>query len=320
MTDLNSLILAGDIGGTNARFACLEKNPEGVWDVHHFSKVQCVDYPTFEAALADYLVSIDVTPSRAAFCAAGPVEDGYVKLTNTDWQISASHIRGLYELDACKLYNDFSGMTRAIAELTDDAFTLMRSGEARKSDPILVAGPGTGFGVGYLVPIKGGWHVIASEGGHVTYTPQSALELELFQVLSHDHDFVSLELVSSGKGLPAVHKAICEIHGRPYKYMAPDQIRDGAVTADPICEDVCHIRAAATMGAIGDLVLAGGARGGIVLAGGVSERMIDFYMQPNAMNRYLNRGPRSDYVHAIPMRLLTSPYAPLIGSAASLEG
>ena len=73
------------------------------------------------------------------------------------------------------------------------------------------------------------------------------------------------------------------------------------------------------MGAIGDLALTGGTRGGIILAGGVSERMIDFYMQPNAMNRYLHRGPQSEYVKNIPMRLLKSPLAPLIGSAAALE-
>lgn len=73
------------------------------------------------------------------------------------------------------------------------------------------------------------------------------------------------------------------------------------------------------MGAIGDLALAGGARGGVVLAGGVSVRMIDFYMQPNAMNQFLNRGVRSDYIKEIPVRLLKSPLASLIGSAALME-
>ena len=318
MTDLNSLVLAGDIGGTNARFACLEKKPEGGWDVHHFVKVKCVDFPTFEAALTNYLDGIDIKPECAAFCAAGPVEDGYINLTNTDWQISASRIQERYGFETCGLYNDFSGMTRSIPELSDNEFTIIRSGYAYAAEPILVAGPGTGFGVGYLVPTKTGWHVIASEGGHVAYSPQSSLELELLNILKRGYDFVSLELVSSGKGLPIVHEAVCEIHGVTYERTAPDLIRERAIKDDAVCRDVCNIRAAATMGAIGDLALAGGARGGIVLAGGVSERMIDFYMLPSAMNRYLNRGPRSEYVRAIPIRLLKSPYAPLIGAAASL--
>ncbi len=319
MTDTSALILAGDIGGTNARFGCLQKKPEGGWKVHHFVKVKGADYPTFEAALENYLGNIGIKPRRAAFCAAGPVEDGYINLTNTDWQISTSRLKEMHGFEQCELYNDFSGMTRSIPELADDEFTIIRSGQPHKAEPILVAGPGTGFGVGYLVPTKAGWHVIASEGGHVTYSPQSSLELELLQVLKRDRDFVSLELVSSGKGLPVVHKAVCEIHGVPYEHTAPDLIRERAIAGDAVSRDVCNIRASATMGAIGDLALTGGARGGIVLAGGVSERMIDFYMQPSAMNRYLHRGPQSEYVRGIPIRLLKCPHAPLIGSAASLD-
>jgi len=98
--------------------------------------------------------------------------------------------------------------------------------------------------------------------------------------------------------------------------MHPDKIRELAVSGDPICLDVCQIRAAATMGAIGDLVLSGGARGGVVLACGVSERMVDFYTHPPAMARFLNRGVRSQYMEKIPIKLLASPMAPLIGAAS----
>ena len=318
MSTHTDLILAGDIGGTNARFGFLEPKPEGGWSVHHFKKVKGSEYPTFEAALENYLSETDHKPLRAAFCAAGPVENGYINLTNTDWQISSDRIKDIYGLGACELYNDFSGMTRSIPELVDEDFTVIRSGQARKDEPILVAGPGTGFGVGYLVPIKNGWHVIPTEGGHVAYSPQSILELELLQVLRRDHDFVSLELISSGKGLSHVHKAVCEIHGVTYAYAEPDHIRQLASDGDTVARDVCNVRAAATMGALGDLALSGGARGGIVLAGGVGERMIDFYMQPAAMNRFLHRGSQSTYVRDIPVRLLKCPLAPLIGSAALL--
>ena len=313
------MILAGDIGGTNARFGCLERKTEGGWDVHHYTKVKGSDFTSFDDAIEFYLSQLESRPTRAAFAAAGPVEAGYINLTNTDWQISAERVASLHGFETCALYNDFAGMTRSIPELSDDDFTVIRSGQARADEPILVAGPGTGFGVGYLVPTKAGWHVMSTEGGHISYSPQTSLELELLQVLKRDRDYVSLELVSSGKGLPVIHKAVCEIHGETYEYTEPDLIRERANANHAISRDVCNIRAAATMGAIGDLVLSGGARGGIVLAGGVSERMIDFYMQPAAMSRYLNRGPQSGYVRAIPLRLLKCPLAPLIGSAALLE-
>lgn len=315
----SDVILAGDIGGTNARFGCLERKASGSWTVHHFSKMKGADFVSFDEALQKYLSTHDLKPKRAAFSAAGPVEQGYINLTNADWQISAQRVQDNHGVEICALYNDFTGMTRAIPELSDDDFITVRSGQARPNETILVAGPGTGFGVGYLVPTKQGWHVMPTEGGHMAFTPQTKLELELLTVLQKDMDFVSLELVSSGKGLPVIHKAICDIHGQPYTPLSPDDIREKAVENDPICEDVCRIRSAATMGAIGDLTLAGGARGGVVLAGGVSERMLDFYMRPEAMNRFLNRGVRTDYVRDIPMRLLKCPMAPLIGSAALLE-
>lgn len=319
MTNQDRYILAGDIGGTNARFGCLERQLDGSWIVHHFAALKVTDYATFDDALEYYLGGLHDRPSRAALAAAGPVSDGCISLTNSNWQISTKRIIDRHNFQACGLYNDFKGMTRSIPELAETDFTIIRPGHVRKSEPILVAGAGTGFGVGYLVPTKTGWHTIATEGGHVAYNPRSKLEFKLLHVLQRSAEFVSLELVSSGIGLPIIHEAVCEIHGSPYIYRAPDTIRKLAYKGDPVAQDVCEIRVAATMGAIGDLALSGGARGGIVLAGGVSERMIDFYTQPTAMARFLRRGSQSDYVQGIPLRLLKNPLAPLIGASALLE-
>ena len=169
-----------------------------------------------------------------------------------------------------------------------------------------------------MVPTKRGLHVISTEGGHVAYNPQTDLEFALLKRLQVDRDYVSLELVSAGMGLSTIHKAICDIHGEDYSVLKPEIIRERGIKGDPICADVCKIRACATMGAIGDFALAGGARGGVVLAGGVSQHMIDFYMQDDAMNRFLERGARSNYIRDISVRLLKSSFAPLIGSAALL--
>ena len=312
----DALILAADIGGTNVRFACLEQEATGAWRVHDFMKLRGADYPSFDDALEHYLQTIDARPKRAAFSAAGPIENRTVSLTNADWHISAPEVERRYDINVCALYNDFEGMTRSIPELQDEDFVVIRKGHAQANAPILVAGAGTGFGVGFLFSVKGGWHVVATEGGHVAYSPQNQLEMELMKTLQRDHDFISLELVSSGTGMAIIHRAICEIHNQDYVSTAPAKIREMAANNDPVCKDVCEIRAQATMGAIGDFVLSGGARGGVVLAGGVSERMTGFYTQPASMKRFLNRGARSKYVEDIPIRQVKSPMAPLIGAAA----
>ena len=313
------MILAGDVGGTNSRFGCLEAKPQGGWEVHNYAKVSVSDYLTFDDALTDYINSLDDKPKRAAIAAAGPVNQGYVNLTNANWQISARQIEDLHGIEVCGLYNDFAGMTRSINELSDDDFKIIREGKPHPDKPILVAGPGTGFGVGYLMPTQAGLQVLSTEGGHVAYNPKTDIEVALLHRLKMDRDYVSLELVSSGIGLSTIHKAICEIHGQDYIFLEPKVIRERGRAGDMVCGDVCKVRANATMDAIGDFVLTGGARGGVVLAGGISQRMIDFYMHPDAMNRFLERGARSEYIRDIPVRLLKSPFAPLIGSAALLS-
>ena len=312
------MILAADIGGTNSRFGCLEAKPLGGWEIHNYAKVSVSDFVTFDDALTAYMKSIEYKPKQAAIAAAGPVVKDSVHLTNANWQISARQIESLHGIEMCGIYNDFAGMTRSVNELSDDDFKIVREGQPHPHEPILVAGPGTGFGVGYLVPTKAGLQVISTEGGHVAYNPKTDLEFALLKRLQVDRDYVSLELVSAGMGLSTIHKAICDIHGQAYRVLGPAAIRERGLEGDPVCADVCKIRACATMGAIGDFALAAGARGGVVLAGGVSQHMVDFYMKDDAMKRFLERGTRSNYIKNLPVRLLKSSFAPLIGSAALL--
>lgn len=310
MIDHTNIILAADIGGTNARFACLLRDANEKWAVKDFAKFRVNEFLSFEDALQNYHNTLDIKPALAAFAAAGAVEDNFINLTNANWQISTERAMQVFGFEQCILRNDFAGMTRSIPELSKDKFNVIREGHARIDAPILVAGPGTGFGVGYLIPTRSGWHVMTTEGGHQAYAPQNAKEMEILKILKLSYDFVSLELVSSGSGLVTMHKAICEMHSTEYKYITPSGIRDKALAGDPICADICEIRASATMGAIGDLAMQGGARGGIFLAGGVSESMINFFIKPEAMNRFLSRGPQSAYVRDIPMSLLNAQWLP----------
>lgn len=313
-------ILTGDIGGTHARFAYAVQQG-GAWQLSHYAKFKGADYDSFDKVLDRFLSSVPDKPDWASISAAGPVKDGRVQLTNRDWHICTQHLQKTYPaLKGCRLYNDFAAMTRSIPEMKEDDFTPVKSGNTDPDAPVLVAGAGTGFGVGYLLPLKSGsWYVITSEGGHQAYAPQTALECDLLKTLQAQHGFVSLEMVSSGTGLPAVHQALATIRGAEYMPLAPEVIRQKAGQGDALCLDICRIRAAAIMGALGDLALSGGTRGGVVIAGGVSERMIDFLLEPQALERFATRGPRSDYMADIPIRLLTSSLAPLKGAAALLH-
>lgn len=314
-------ILVADIGGTNARFGIAERTDQGDWSIDHFVKFQGDDYPTFKGVLKTYLDPFGGSkPVHAIFSVAGPVSDGKVKLTNRDWSLDADDLSETFGFERAMIVNDFAAMTRCVPELGDNDFLHIKDGIAHADAPVLVAGPGTGFGVGYLVPImSGGWQVLTTEGGHQAYAPQTDRELELLKTLRARFGFVSLEKVSSGSGMKDVHRAISERHGVEYSPLSPAVIREKAKQGDPICLELCEIRASATMGAMGDMALSGGARGGVVLAGGVSERMIEFFRTDDAMSRFLKRGKRSDYMEDIPIRLLVNPRAALFGAAALYE-
>ncbi len=310
-------ILVADIGGTNARFGFAKAKPGGGWSILHFEKFQGDDYPTFEGALSDYLGKFGGSrPKQAIFSVAGPVADNAAKLTNRDWSIDGEKLQAQFGFSKAIIVNDFAAMTRCIPELSENDLLLLKGGNPLKDSAILVAGPGTGFGVGYLLPVSDGWHVMTTEGGHQAYSPQTDRELELLKNLRSKSGFVTLEKVASGSGLPDVHEAVCKRHGENYEALSPAVIREKAKQGDQICLEVCEIRAAAVMGAVGDMALSGGARGGVVLAGGVSERMIDFFKNEDAMARFLKRGKRSDYMQDIPIHLLANPMAALIGAAA----
>lgn len=312
-------VLAADVGGTNARFALLSRNSEGFWDIDAYEKFKGDDYTTFQDALAAYLNRIDDKPVSAIFSVAGPVTNQIVTLTNRNWVLDGERLKARFNLDRCIITNDFTAMTRSVAELRESDFIVVKEGERNPAEPILVAGPGTGFGVGYLISHKSGWAVMSTEGGHQAYSPQSARELELLQILQEEHGYISLERVAAGIGLPDVHKAVCKRLGHAYSPLSPAIIREKAKAGDPVCLEICEIQGNAVMGALGDMALSGGARGGIIMAGGVSERMLDFFTAPKAMERFLNRGHYRNYMEAIEIRLLTHPHAPLIGAAAYFE-
>lgn len=308
-------VLVGDVGGTNVRFAWAVRRG-GAFRMERFEVLQGKDFPTFEEALQRYLDQSGVRPALACFAMAGPVKDGVGRLTNRDWLISGETIAARFGIADVMVINDFLAMARSVPELDEDAFESLFEGDVVAGAPTIVAGPGTGLGVSTLVPAGQGWRVISGEGGHTAYSPRTDLEHDVSRVLKRDHGYVSNELVASGSGLVAVHRAFCELFGRSYEPVSPAEMRVRSDAGDGMFRSLIELRALAVMGFVGDLALINGALGGVVLAGGVSERISDFLRTPAARERFVARGPMSYFLSRCPVRLLHEPVAPLVGAAA----
>jgi len=312
-------VLVGDVGGTNVRFA-LAARRDGVLTISDFQKYPGDAYDSFDDVLRSYLDQTGARPRAACFALAGPIKNQEVTLTNRKWHVSSAAVKAQFGFEDVRLINDFHAMARSVPEYAVSSFDVIFPGTPEAGAPVLVTGPGTGFGVATLFSGPDGqWQVLSGEGGHMAYAPRTAVEFELTRLLARDYGYVSNELVASGSGLEEVHRAFCEIYGRECLDLSPEDMRLRADEGDEMFRALIELRALAVMGAAGDLVLANGARGGVVLAGGVSERLSEFLKTPVARQRFVARGPMSGYLEDCPVWLMRDAAAPLIGAAVYFE-
>ena len=311
-------VLVGDVGGTKVRLALASSSLGHVSldDVRVYSDP---NIPSLSDAIAIYLEETGETPQSALFALAGPIaEDGSVSLTNRTWpRVVPSEIAARFDLQRAQIVNDFAAMARAIPEIPTACFEPVIESRNAPDGPILVTGPGTGMGVSTLIrSLTGGWRVMTGEGGHASFAPRNAREAAIRDIIGRDRPHVSVEMIVAGRWLMPVYEAICELEDKPVQDLTPQDMLDQAEAGDPICLEVCTLRANALMGAVGDAALITGANAGVVLTGGVAERMVKWFRQEDAIKRFQERGPMSPFLAHTPVSVLMHDEAPLLGAAA----
>ncbi len=321
---VSEYVVVGDVGGTNVRFA-VSKDPRrygGPTKIEHFWKSPNVKYETFSDALEAFLATIDIKPKRAVFALAGPIRNNTVTLTNhSSWHVCGEELAKQFGMDQVDLLNDFAAMARSIPELglnsDGQGLKTICEGISAPGRPIIVAGPGTGFGFATLIPNENKtWQVLRGEGGHQAFSPTTALEADVYKRLLEKASYVSIESVSAGVGFNQLLETMFEVFGQTPEKLSPATAHERAKLGDKVCDAVCRMRANTVMTAYGNAVLANGAKGGVVAAGGVTTALIDYISAPEALSRFFDRGPMSSYMTDVPIYLITSAEAPLLGAAA----
>lgn len=317
---MSNLALIGDVGGTNSRFALVELESQST-KLHEAHSTKNDDHSDFETVLAAYLKGCAVTPKFALFALAGPVDrDGSVKLVNRDWpRIDPVELRKRFGFEQVWLVNDFAAMARAIPELPKSAFVSVLPGEPNPSAPIIVTGPGTGFGVSTLCPLpSGGWHVITGEGGHASYASRTDFDADLRARMEAEHGYIGTEMIVGGAWLQPVFDAVSDIHGRARETITPLEVISAAEGNDPVASQVLALRARSILNTVGDLVLINGGHGGAVLTGSVAEALLPWFKAPENARYFYERGGHSEFLEDVPVQLLRDSTAPLVGGAALL--
>jgi len=307
-------ILVGDAGGTNVRFA-LARVSGGQVALSDVWKRAGADFETFEAALDVYLAETKPDYAGASFGFAGVTGGPRVELLNRSWTVDLAAVRRRLSVDRLVAVNDFIAMARSAPELAGDQLRQIAPGECDPKGSCAIGGPGTGFGVGLLRRVDAGWVVIGGEGGHQAFTPETDIEWKLAEKLRSQHGYVSNEMVAGGVGYEDTRDALFGVMGMKPAPLSQAETIDAAYAGNPVSLEFCRLRARTVMTAMGNMALVSNATGGVFIAGGVSQRLEPWLRERAALDRFYKRGPRAALMKPIPINLIVSEAAPLIGSA-----
>jgi glucokinase len=312
------LALVGDIGATNARFALLL--PDGSITAPRVYALN--DYASLAHAIDTYLVEQPAAPrpAHAALAVASPVTGDQVTLTNHVWTFSIEALRQHLRLQRLRVINDFAANALAIPHLDASDLTQIGAGSPVVDAPVGLIGPGTGLGVGALIPTPAGTVPVASEGGHVTMAPADAQESAILDLMRKRYDHVSAERLLSGPGLVNLYNALCELANVPGAPFQSAQITSPRIWDEDARAWQATAMFCAMLGTVaGNLALTLGARGGIYIAGGIVPRLGDVFAQSEFRARFEAKGRFRSYLAAIPTFVIVRPLPALLGAAALLK-
>jgi glucokinase len=304
--------LVADIGATNGRFALA--TPSGLGEV---VRLNTADYAR-SADLLDAAQAALAAPALTGAClaVAGPAAAGWIQMTNRPLAFDAD-LAGRQLGCPVTLVNDFSALARALPSLEH---LHQIGGQPPAHDVKAVVGPGTGLGMGGLLPLDRGWKVLGSEGGHADLAPGSPLEVELLGLLQAAHGHVTWETVLCGAGLVRLYEAVCALWGcAPQPLDARDVTARGVTADDPVCHQTLEIFCALLGAAAGNLALTLCARGGVYLGGGILPHIVDFVATSPLRRRFDERGQMAGMVRAIPLYVILDPEPALVGALEFLR-
>jgi glucokinase len=335
-------VLVADIGGTFVRFA-LARDGALVTEPVHIERASFTDLPQ---ACLSFLGQPGTGPiDGAAIAAAGQVHGDRIEMTNASWAVDAHALESALGVPRSRIVvlNDFGALAWALPTLSRDELLPVNSiGSVGSTGSIealpdgnrVIVGPGTGLGVaaairthrsrdtrtGHLVTDEG-WLPLATEGGHATFAPETAIERRAAAIAAHRYGRVSWERVVSGPGLELLHDAARDELELAPAHLGAAEIVEAVRRGD---DPAALLAVEAFIGLVGafagDLALVFNATGGVVIAGGVLPRLVNVHPFDGLRTRFEDKGRFGPWLRKVPTSLLDSPFAALRGAALAWRG
>lgn len=315
-------IVAVDIGGTHARFAIATIANDGGIALGQVETLHTRDHASFQTAWEAFRdICGGSLPPAVAMSVAGPVGGEVIRFTNNPWIIRPALIEEKLGASRSAIVNDFAAVAHAVARAGEDDFVHLAGPEGTPlpaSGTISVIGPGTGLGVAHLWRDgKGGYHVQATEGGHVDFAPLDQIEDAILQRLRKRYVRVSVERIVSGPGIVDIYETLAVLEDKAVQLRGDVEIWADGVSGKDSLAAAAVDRFCLSLGAVaGDYALAQGAAG-VVIAGGLGLRIKDTILQSGFSERFNAKGRFAAMMAKLPVKLIIHPQPGLFGAAAA---
>ena len=321
--------LACDLGGTKVLLGIYKR------DLKDYSPLLILkkryissEWDSFELILEDFLKNECEDfhhPSYACLAVAGFVSNNNANIINLPWKISGKALKSKFNFKSCELINDFAVQTYGIPFLKKNQYSTIQKGvcsEIANKDLHAIVGAGTGLGVARGIISGSQVKILASEGGHVEYSPKSELEWELKIWLKNSLNIerVSCERIISGRGLLKIaewrlSKSDAQSHPLQKYFKGikisddlrkelPEKICALSNEGDQLMIEVEKIWLGAYASFLGDVALQELCFGGLWISGGTAPKHFKNFKSDLFMKQFFDKGRLKDILKTIPLKVI----------------
>jgi len=305
-----------DIGGTNARFAIYTPDGSGTIQHHEQLRFHCSSFAALSDAIKTYLEQTGRDVDGACISIAAPADGDHINMTNLDWSFSIRDYKQTLGLKALLVIND--GVAAALATTAVESSQLenIKPGEVEAHGSRLNLIPGTGFGLGCIIPQNGGWVPVQSEGGHATLAAVTKEEFEVLGIITEQTGRAVSDRVLSGPGMFNIYKALAVVRGqRALDVDAKEMTRKAMEREDQLCADALDLYCTLFGRLAGDLALTLNAHGGIYLSGSLMKRIGAERISQGFNQGFMDKGRMTEKVARIPVNLFHLKDQCLLGAS-----
>ena len=320
------MILAGDIGGTKCNLALYDmrgKSHQKIIDQRYESR----EFPTFDEMISKFLSDTHGETKAAGkhyieaagFGVAGPVIDHRVKATNLPWIVDRATLATQLGTPHVVLLNDLEATAHGLARMAPSELSTLNQGipSPQSTQALLAAGTGLGEAILFW---DGKQHLVASsEGGHTDFAPRTEREIELLRYMKKFNEFVSVELILSGRGFRTIHTFLNASVQHPSfedpeADAAPEITRLALAGNCPVCVETLDLWVTIYGAEAGNLALKVLARGGVWVAGGIAVKIRKKMEDGAFFQAFCEKEKFAALMAQIPIRMVLNEEAPLIGA------